>query len=81
MKETSVLIASGTPRSIRSRRTRSSGVSSENSLDTIHASHSLVTFDRSYGAGSERGVVRPPQSRQRHVVRRTTRRRWCSLTT
>ena len=43
----SVLMAMGTPRSARSRRVRSSGVSSQNFWYTSHASHSQVTLERS----------------------------------
>jgi len=80
-KPTSVPIASGMPRSARSRRTRSSGASSPNFWWTNQASHSQVIFERAYGAGSDAGVVRSKHVRHRQVVRRTTRRRWCSLTT
>lgn len=55
MKDTSVPIAIGTPRSFKSRRVLSSGVSSENFEATSQVSQSHVTFERSYGAGSERG--------------------------
>lgn len=48
-------IAIGTPRSFKSRRVLSSGVSSENFEATSQVSQSHVTFERSYGAGSERG--------------------------
>ena len=81
MKDTRVPIAIGMPRCFKSRRVLSSGVSSENFVITSQASHSHVTFERAYGAGSERGVVRFPQSRHLQVVRVTTRRRWWSLTT
>jgi len=48
---TSVLIARWMARSARSRRIRSSGVSSAKLLWTNHASQSHVIFERSYGAG------------------------------
>ena len=69
MKETRVPIAIGMPRSFKSLRVLSSGVSIENFVITSQASQSHVTFERSYGAGSERGVVRPPQCGGRRSIR------------